>query len=264
MDTELLDTFVHISKTHSFTKTAEAMYLTQSAVSARIKQLEALIGHPVFIRYKNIHTVSLTRAGMALLPFAEDFINNWALIRKQINNMQETPILNIEVHPLLVNYLFEKILAVYDIERFNLNIKQHNSLDFLEVVCDSRVDLFISLIKPKVSQYDYIVLGLMKIGMLYNHLLEGPFISVNWGNDINKKIINFLSGGNHTIKTDSLDFAINFLLRKGGRCYLPIDMKIKQIKQDCNYPLIDIPVYAVYDKKRKNPAIDTFVDIICP
>ncbi|HAG1890865.1 TPA: LysR family transcriptional regulator [Salmonella enterica] len=106
MDTELLDTFVHISKTRSFTKTAEAMCLTQAAVSARIKQLENLVGHPVFIRYKNSHAVHLTKSGHALLPFASEFINSWAMIRKEINNIHDKPILNISVHPTPANLFF--------------------------------------------------------------------------------------------------------------------------------------------------------------
>lgn len=261
MDTELLDTFVHISRTRSFTKTAQAMYLTQAAVSARIKQLESLVGHPVFIRCKNNHTVRLTKAGFALLPFASDFINNWALIRKEINNIQDSPTLNIGVYPCLISYLFEKIMTLCDTERFRLNINQCHSPGFTESVCDYDVDLFITLIKPGLSQYEYAHLGIHKIGLLYNNLIDGPAIFVNWGNDINKKISALLQTG-YSLKTDSPDYANNYILKHGGKSYLPLDMKMKQIKQDFNYPVIDVPVYALFDKKKMNPAIESFIDII--
>ncbi|EBF3390065.1 LysR family transcriptional regulator, partial [Salmonella enterica] len=173
MDTELLDTFVHISKTRSFTKTAEAMCLTQAAVSARIKQLENLVGHPVFIRCKNSHAVHLTKSGHALLPFASEFINSWAMIRKEINNIHDKPILNISVYPALANFFFEKVTILFDIERFQLNIHQSNNMSLTESVSDLDTDVYISLTKPKSSQYEHVHLGINRIGMLYNHLIEG-------------------------------------------------------------------------------------------
>ncbi|EFS2651480.1 LysR family transcriptional regulator [Salmonella enterica] len=261
MDTELLDTFVHISKTRSFTKTAEGMCLTQAAVSARIKQLENLIGHPVFTRCKNSHTVHLTKSGHALLPFATDFINSWAMIRKEINNIHDTPILNISVHPALANLFFDKITILCDIERFQLNINQCNNMSLTESYYGVDTDLYISLTKMKSSQYENVHLGINQIGMLYNNLIEGSTLFVDWGDDINKKIkMNFT--GNVSIKSDSPEFALNYILKNGGKCYLPLGMKIKQIKQDINYPIINIPIYAIFDKKNKSPTIYSFIELL--
>ncbi|SUC17946.1 transcriptional regulator HdfR [Proteus mirabilis] len=44
MDTELLKTFLEVSKTRHFGRAAESLYLTQSAVSFRIRQLETQLG----------------------------------------------------------------------------------------------------------------------------------------------------------------------------------------------------------------------------
>lgn len=44
MDTELLKTFLEVSRTRHFGRAAEALYLTQSAVSFRIRQLENQLG----------------------------------------------------------------------------------------------------------------------------------------------------------------------------------------------------------------------------
>ncbi len=263
MDTELFDTFVHICKTRSFTKTAEAMCLTQAAISARVKQLESLIGYPVFIRCKNSHAVQLTKSGYALLPFASEFISNWEMIRKEINNIHDMTSLDIGIYPALINVFFDKILSIDDIEKFNLNINQFNNLNFIESVNAFNIDLFITLVKPKTSQYEHAYLGSNKIGMLYNHLVDGPVLSINWGDDINKKI-NIHSLNSNILKVDSPDFARNYILKNGGKCYLPLDMKIKQIKQDINYPEINVPIYAIFDKKKKNNAIELFIDTICP
>jgi LysR family transcriptional regulator (chromosome initiation inhibitor) len=50
IDYKLLHAFSEVIKQQSFEKAAEILYLTQSAVSQRIKQLEQLVAQPVLIR----------------------------------------------------------------------------------------------------------------------------------------------------------------------------------------------------------------------
>ncbi len=61
MDTELLKTFLEVSRTRHFGRAAEALYLTQSAVSFRIRQLENQLGVNLFTRHRN--NIRLTSAG---------------------------------------------------------------------------------------------------------------------------------------------------------------------------------------------------------
>lgn len=63
MDTELLKTFLEVSRTRHFGRAAEALYLTQSAVSFRIRQLENQLGVNLFTRHRN--NIRLTTAGKA-------------------------------------------------------------------------------------------------------------------------------------------------------------------------------------------------------
>ncbi len=69
MDTELLKTFIEVQRTRHFGKAAENLYLTQSAVSFRIRQLEQQLGVNLFSRYRN--NIQLTASGERLLPHAE-------------------------------------------------------------------------------------------------------------------------------------------------------------------------------------------------
>ncbi len=67
MDTELLQDFPsEVSRTRHFGRAAEALYLTQSAVSFRIRQLENQLGVNLFTRHRN--NIRLTTAGEKLLP----------------------------------------------------------------------------------------------------------------------------------------------------------------------------------------------------
>lgn len=72
MDTDLLRTFIEVSKTRHFGRAAENLYLTQSAVSFRIRQLEQQLGVTLFARHRN--NIQLTAAGQHLIPYAETIL----------------------------------------------------------------------------------------------------------------------------------------------------------------------------------------------
>jgi DNA-binding transcriptional LysR family regulator len=72
MNTGLLRAFLEVAKTRHFGHAAENMYLTQSAISSRVKQLEDLIGLPLFTRQRN--NILLTPAGERLIPHAENIL----------------------------------------------------------------------------------------------------------------------------------------------------------------------------------------------
>lgn len=81
MDTELLKTFLEVSRTRHFGRAAESLYLTQSAVSFRIRQLENQLGANLFTRHRN--NIRLTPAGERLVPYAEMLLNTWQLAKKK-------------------------------------------------------------------------------------------------------------------------------------------------------------------------------------
>src|SRR3970040_1240813 len=80
MDIDLLRTFLEVNRTRHFGKTAENLYLTQSAVSARIRLLEATLGAPLFTRTRN--DIQLTPAGSRMLKYAESILNSWNRARQ--------------------------------------------------------------------------------------------------------------------------------------------------------------------------------------
>ncbi|MEG0057193.1 LysR family transcriptional regulator, partial [Hafnia sp.] len=82
MDSELLKTFLEVSRTRHFGKAAESLYLTQSAVSFRIRQLETQVGADLFTRHRN--NIQLTEAGERLVPYAEKLMETWLLAKKDV------------------------------------------------------------------------------------------------------------------------------------------------------------------------------------
>ncbi len=89
MDTELLKTFLEVQKTRHFGKAAENLYLTQSAVSFRIRQLEQNLGVALFNRQRN--NIQLTEAGELLLPHAEAVISALQRARAQLQQQISLP-----------------------------------------------------------------------------------------------------------------------------------------------------------------------------
>jgi len=70
LDSELLRTFIAVTKAGSVTDGAAQIHRSQSATSLQIKRLESIIGRVVFERHGR--GVVLTEAGRYLLPVAHD------------------------------------------------------------------------------------------------------------------------------------------------------------------------------------------------
>ncbi|HYQ71335.1 MAG TPA: LysR family transcriptional regulator [Gammaproteobacteria bacterium] len=76
MDIELLRTFLAVVRTRHFGRTAEELCVTQSAVSARIRQLEKTLGIRLFSRMRN--NIQLTPEGRQLQKHAQTILHAWA------------------------------------------------------------------------------------------------------------------------------------------------------------------------------------------
>ncbi|OYZ75170.1 MAG: LysR family transcriptional regulator, partial [Rhizobiales bacterium 24-66-13] len=72
LDTDQLRTFVAIAETGSFTRAAEVVHKTQSAVSMQMKRLEERVGRPVFAR--DGRASRLTDDGQRLLDYARRIV----------------------------------------------------------------------------------------------------------------------------------------------------------------------------------------------
>ena len=68
----LLQTFLAVAETRSFTQAAERLGLRQSTVSQHIRKLEAKAGRRLFVR--DTHSVTMTADGEALIEFARNIL----------------------------------------------------------------------------------------------------------------------------------------------------------------------------------------------
>jgi LysR family transcriptional regulator, cyn operon transcriptional activator len=82
MELTQLRTFRVVAETLNFTRAAERLNLTQSAVSHQIKALETELGEPLFIRAKQ--GVKLSQAGQAALEYAERILEGADALRERL------------------------------------------------------------------------------------------------------------------------------------------------------------------------------------
>lgn len=85
MDTHTLQAFVTVAETSSFSQAASRLFLTQSAVSKRVSQLEEQLDTRLFDRIGR--HISLTEAGRALLPRAQRVLLELEDARRLIGNL---------------------------------------------------------------------------------------------------------------------------------------------------------------------------------
>lgn len=72
MDTQSLLAFLAVVEHRSFSLAAEALHLSQSAISKRVQQLEQQLACQLFDRHNR--TISLTESGRVLLPKARQIV----------------------------------------------------------------------------------------------------------------------------------------------------------------------------------------------
>ncbi len=84
MDLETLRLFVDLAETKSFSKTAERNYLSQSAVSQRIRTLEQEFGQVLVERGKGRPGARFTEAGEHLLIGARDLVTRADVLKREV------------------------------------------------------------------------------------------------------------------------------------------------------------------------------------
>ncbi|MEX0683393.1 MAG: LysR family transcriptional regulator [Dehalococcoidia bacterium] len=111
---EQLEALRAIVRAGTYSRAADSLYLTQSALSQRIKHLEATLGAEVFDRGHRGQHVTLTPAGQATLLFAHRVFGELDKLERQIRSLRvsmEREVLSIAVGPNAVRYILPDVLA---------------------------------------------------------------------------------------------------------------------------------------------------------
>jgi DNA-binding transcriptional LysR family regulator len=113
VDLGQIEAFVQVAQHRSFSKAAEALFLTQPSVTARIQSLERDLGESLFER--NGRGVRMTEMGVAFLPFARRALKALQDGRGSIDGMRNLDIGSLKLGSALTvsTYVLPKILKKY-------------------------------------------------------------------------------------------------------------------------------------------------------
>ena len=113
MDLGQIEAFVQVAQHRSFSKAADALFLTQPSVTARIQSLERDLGEALFER--NGRGVRLTEMGSTFLPYARRSLKALQEGRDALDGMRNLDIGTLKLGSALTvsTYVLPKILKQY-------------------------------------------------------------------------------------------------------------------------------------------------------
>src|SRR5256885_717403 len=108
-----LESFVEVARRANVSRAAEALFLTQPAITARLKSLEGDLGIELFVR--SARGMKLSDAGRAFLPYAERAIASIGEGQQLLANLRDgaTGALVIAAAPAVSTYVLPEILRVF-------------------------------------------------------------------------------------------------------------------------------------------------------
>ncbi|KAB8310596.1 MULTISPECIES: HTH-type transcriptional regulator HdfR [Rahnella] len=252
MDTELLKTFLEVSRTRHFGRAAESLYLTQSAVSFRIRQLETQLGANLFTRHRN--NIRLTPAGERLLPYAENLMSTWQMAKKEVvRSLQHTELSIGATASLWEAYLTPWMQSLYtqrDTLRLEARIALRQSL--VKQLHERQLDLLITTEPPKMDELSSQLLGNFSLRLFSSKKTvrgeQTPYVKLEWGADFpqQEKLQN--SDQEPVLTTTSAQLTRQLLENTGGCAFLPAHWakEYPQLAAHEDVPPVIRPLYAVW------------------
>lgn len=153
MNTENLRTFVNLSETLNFSRTAETLLVAQSTVTKRIRELESEMGRRLLDRSKR--HVALTDAGMTLLPYAQRILDLETASLKEVGSTGLfTQTLRVGATNSAYECYLPPLVAHYRaIPHHAVQLKIGHSLEMLQQMQDNVLDIVFSSVAFRKKGY---------------------------------------------------------------------------------------------------------------
>jgi len=261
MDIRVFKTFIAVAENKHFGRAAETLYITQAAVSARIKQLEEFYSTQLIIRDKN--NLRLTPAGEALLAHAHLMVSQLEQSKLSLSIASEQKgSFNIAATPNVWDAFFSS--RIHDaIELFD-NLVLSTEISVREAIqrkLDDR-SLDIGLLMDPIKDDDFTneLIGHFDLSLVGSSpefdTKADSYILVDWGITFQKE-----HALHHKVtpsfKTSTAMIALEVIQSKGGFAYLPSELITEYILSNELY-LIQSPlqikrsIFMVYRKNNIN------------
>jgi DNA-binding transcriptional LysR family regulator len=233
LDTTLLQTFLEVARLRHFGKAAEQLFVTQSAVSARVKLLEESLGVALFTRKRN--DIQLTPAGNRLLKHAETIVTSWERARQDVGLEPEfAEILALggvfDLWAVLLRDWVGRLRARY--RHIALTVEAQGQEALIRRLADGVLDLVFLFEPPQLPDLTLrqvarvpLVLVSSRPGLDAQEALSHDHVMVDWGISFPATYsLHPPDAPAPSLRLGQATFALDMLLTRGGSAYLPEQM----------------------------------------
>ncbi|MFT2089528.1 LysR family transcriptional regulator [Paraglaciecola sp. 2405UD69-4] len=269
MDIRFLETFLEVSETRHFGKAAENLYLTQSAVSARIKQLEEYFNSALFVRNRN--SLQLTSAGEKLLPYATELAETLKQTRLAMNE-ESIQYLSIACTSNAWELYLKQQLQHLNtaLQAVSIRAEIFNNEQLSRMVHEHSVDLAITTLPFKSDDVETLELNESVLSIYQSTVgtsLDDQIQSIafDWGRKVNEAIDKaYPEFRKAELRTGSLQVAMQYLASHTCQLALPHDIaeplvQKGELKKVASLAPTSVKCYLIYLKETKNAWLNDFV-----
>ncbi|NJO14325.1 MAG: LysR family transcriptional regulator [Thioploca sp.] len=267
-----MKTFLEVERTRHFGRAANNLYLTQSAVSARIRLLEETLGVALFTRHR--HNIQLTPKGKCLVKHAHAVLSAWARACQDLalddDEGQRPALLRIGgIFSLWEIILQDWIHTIYQqISPLVIQTEVENLECLLRKLSAGVLDIgflfdpppVLELITQSVSQIKLRLVS-SQPGLSVEQALSGNYVSVDWGTRFATFQAQLLPPSPPPVAQMALgSLALAFIRHRSGSSYLPETLcktllDNGQLFLVTDAPIFDHNIYALYTRQNTQLAL---------
>lgn len=264
MDIDLARTFLEIVRSGSFLAAAERLHITQTTVTARIHNLEGLLGCRLFVR--NRSGARLTDNGRHFVKHANQLVQTWEASRRDLplpEGRDQLIALGCETslwNPLLVRWLSRLAHEHPDIAvRVEVGERDHLheqlQLGVLHAALVHQPEYWPGVQVEQLLEE--------KLIMVRSTLSDEPYVYVDWGAAFRRQHDAALPHLARTSITMNLGpLALQYLLENGGLGYFRTRVVQKHLEAGslervADAPEFSYPVFLMYHPLAEAEALDS-------
>ena len=273
MDAGLLKAFLEVNRSRHFGRAANNLFISQSAISARIKQLEEELGQRLFTRDRN--NIELTTAGKKFLIYAENILNTWNRARQEIAIPEGIhTLLSIAAVPSIWDIFLEDWLAwthkINTSTALNADVMRTDTI--MRNLLDGTIDLGFVFDPPKTPQLlvkELVPIPLIMVSSQTSitaaEAIKANYIFVDWGTSfMMSHARQYPETPPPVLRAGVGRIALSFIMQCGGAAYLPEAMIKDQLGTTLNRvkdaPVIHKEAYAIYSQSSNK--LDVIGDVL--
>ncbi|WP_298441887.1 LysR family transcriptional regulator [uncultured Ferrimonas sp.] len=261
MDVKVFRTFLTVARQRHFGRAANDLYITQAAVSARIKQLESFFDTPLFVRDRN--AIKLTSAGERLVSYAEVMVNTLEQAKLELaSESHKTIQLAIAGTPNIWDAFLQHGLnrIIDEFPGYGLNAQAMGREQINNALLERTLDLGLlfdpmksdDLICREVATLDLLLVATQALEV--DLAMAQRYVYIDWGTRFASE-----HGQRHPnipapfLRTSTARIALDLILEKGGAAYMPYSLVKPLLESQQLYVVTGTqvwqrPVYMSYRK----------------